>query len=100
MTTQTLTPVQFVADGAGIDITAAMTTQGAFTATTLLFANTGREILFLVNASSTPTLTVDVGALVDGQPALEVRQVEGRRPVPAVGRTDRRDTGQVKQRLG
>jgi hypothetical protein len=64
MTTQTLTPTQFVADGAGLNITAQLATP---TATTLLFANTGREILFVAAGASSETVTVDVGALVDGQ---------------------------------
>jgi hypothetical protein len=64
MTTQTLTPTQFVADGAGVDLTATLATP---TQTTLLFANTGREILFVAAGASSETVTVDVGALVDGQ---------------------------------
>jgi phosphatidylserine decarboxylase len=64
VTTQTLTPVQFVADGAGLDITANL---AAPTQTTLLFTNTGREMLFVAAAASSETVTVDVGALVDGQ---------------------------------
>lgn len=64
MATQTLTPTQFVADGAGLDITAQL---AAPTGTTLLFANTGREILFVAAGSTSETVTVDVGALVDGQ---------------------------------
>ena len=64
MTTQVLTPTQVVADGAGLDVTAAL---AAPTATTLLFANTGREILFVAAGSTSETVTVDVGALVDGQ---------------------------------
>jgi hypothetical protein len=64
MTTQTLTPTQFAVDGTGLDITALL---GAPSATTLLFANTGREILFVAAAASAETVTVDVGALVDGQ---------------------------------
>lgn len=64
MASQTLTPTQFVADGAGQDITALL---AAPTQTTLQFANTGREILFVAAASTSETVTVDVGALVDGQ---------------------------------
>lgn len=64
MTTQVLTPTQFVADGAGLDVTAAL---AAPTGVTLQFANTGREILFVAAAASSETVTVDVGALVDGQ---------------------------------
>jgi hypothetical protein len=64
MTTQTLTPTQFVADGAGQDITALLATP---TGVTLLFANTGREILFVAAGAVSETVTVDVGALVDGQ---------------------------------
>jgi hypothetical protein len=33
----------------------------------LLFANTGRERLIVVPAAGSETVTVDVGALVDGQ---------------------------------
>ena len=64
MTTQVLTPTQLVADGAGLDITALL---AAPTATTLLFANTGREFLLVAAGSTSETVTVDVGALVDGQ---------------------------------
>ncbi len=64
MTTQTLTPTQFTADGAGLDITALL---AAPTATTLQFSNTGREILFVAAASTSETVTVDIGALVLGQ---------------------------------
>jgi len=64
MPTQVLTPTQFVADGAGLDVTAAL---AAPTQTTLLFANTGREILFVAAGAGSETVTVDVGALVDGQ---------------------------------
>lgn len=64
MTTQTLTPVQAVVDGAGLNITAQLITP---TATTLLFTNTGREKLIVVAGASAETVTVDVGALVDGQ---------------------------------
>jgi hypothetical protein len=64
LTTQTLTPTQFVADGAGLDITALL---AGPTGTTLLFANTGREILFVAAGAVSETVTVDVGALVDGQ---------------------------------
>jgi hypothetical protein len=62
--TQVLTPTQFVADGPGLDLTAALATP---TGVTLLFANTGREILFVAAASTSETVTVDIGALVDGQ---------------------------------
>jgi hypothetical protein len=64
MTTQTLTPVQLVADGAGLNVTALL---AGPTATTLLFSNTGREILVVSAGASSETVTVDVGALVDGQ---------------------------------
>jgi hypothetical protein len=64
MSNQILTPTQFVVDGAGLNITGILATP---TATTLQFANTGREILFVLPAASSETVTVDVGALVDGQ---------------------------------
>lgn len=64
MAYQLLTPTQLVADGAGLNVTALLT---APTATTLLFANTGREILVVSAGASAETVTVDVGALVDGQ---------------------------------
>ena len=63
MTTQVLTPTQQVPDGAGLDLTALLTLP---TGTTLQFANTGKEVLY-VASSGTATVTVDVGALVDGQ---------------------------------
>jgi len=61
--TQTLTAVQDVPDGAGLNITALL---AAPTGTTLLFTNTGKERLIIV-ASAAEAVTVDVGALVDGQ---------------------------------
>lgn len=64
MTTQVLTPTQFVADGPGLDITALLATP---TGTTLQFANTGREILIIAAATTSLTVTVDIGALVLGQ---------------------------------
>jgi hypothetical protein len=64
MTVQTLTPTPFVVDGAGLDITALL---AAPTQTTLQFTNTGREILFVMPATTGLTVTVDVGALVLGQ---------------------------------
>lgn len=64
MTTQVLTPTQDVPDGAGLNITALLATP---TATTLLFSNTGRERLIVVPGAGSETVTVDVGALVDGQ---------------------------------
>jgi hypothetical protein len=64
LATQTLTPTQLVADGAGLDVSALL---AAPTQTTLLFANTGREFLVVSAATTSLTVTVDVGALVDGQ---------------------------------
>lgn len=64
MTTQVLSPTQFVPDGAGLDITALLATP---TATTLLFPNTGREVLFVAAAAGSETVTVDVGTTVLGQ---------------------------------
>ena len=63
-TTQTPRLVQFVADGAGFNLTSAL---AAPTQTTLIFANTGREMLFVAAGAVSETVTVDVGALVDGQ---------------------------------
>jgi hypothetical protein len=64
MSYQLLTPTQDVPDGAGLNITALLATP---TATTLLFANTGRERLYVAAGAGSETVTVDVGALVDGQ---------------------------------
>lgn len=64
MANQVLTPTQDVADGAGLNITALLATP---TATTLQFANTGRERLIVVPGASAETVTVDIGALVEGQ---------------------------------
>ena len=64
MPTQTLTPTQFVKDGAGLNITPLLTTP---TQTTLQFANSGKEILFVVPAAAAETVTVDVGIMVLGQ---------------------------------
>lgn len=64
MTTQVLTPTQFVPDGPGLDITALLTTP---TGTTLQFANTGREVLLVAAAAVSETVTVDIGSTVLGQ---------------------------------
>lgn len=64
MTVQTLTPTPLVADGAGLDITALL---AAPTQTTLQFANTGRELLVVSAATTSLTVTVDVGVTVLGQ---------------------------------
>jgi hypothetical protein len=62
--TQTLTPVQDVPDGSGLNITTLLATP---TGLTLLFANTGRERLYVAAGAISETVTVDIGALVDGQ---------------------------------
>lgn len=64
MASQTLTATPAVPDGAGLDITALL---AAPTGTTLIFANTGREQLYVSAGAVSETVTVDVGALVDGQ---------------------------------
>jgi hypothetical protein len=66
VTSQTLTPTLDVADFAGIDVTA---TAAAPTQATLLFANTGRERLYVIPGTSntSETVQVNIEALVDGQ---------------------------------
>lgn len=64
MTTQVLTPTQFVKDGPGLNITSELATP---TGTTLQFANSGKEILFVAPAASSETVTVDIGVTVLGQ---------------------------------
>lgn len=64
MTTQTLTPVQLVKDGAGLNITAQL---AAPTATTLLFSNSGKEFLVVAPSASSETVTVDIGVTILGQ---------------------------------
>lgn len=64
MTTQTLTPVQLVPDGPGLDLTAALNTP---TQATLQFSNTGREVLAVAAASTAETVTVDIGTTILGQ---------------------------------
>jgi hypothetical protein len=61
---QILIPVQDVADGAGLNITALL---AAPTAVTLQFSNTGRERLIVVPGASAETVTVDIGTLIEGQ---------------------------------
>ena len=61
---QTLTPTAMVADGAGLDLTTLLTLP---TSTTLLFNNSGREILAVCSATTSQTVTVDFGTLVLGQ---------------------------------
>jgi hypothetical protein len=64
VTIQTLSPTQDVPDGGGLNITALLATP---TATTLQFANTGRERLYVVPGASAETVTVDIGTQVLGQ---------------------------------
>lgn len=64
MTTQVLTPTSQVPDAAGLDLTALL---AAPTGTTLQFANTGREVLYVAAGATSETVTVNIGALVDGQ---------------------------------
>lgn len=64
MTTQVLTPVQLVPDGAGLDLTAQL---AGPTGVTLQFANTGREILVVAAGAVSETATVDIGTTVLGQ---------------------------------
>lgn len=64
MTTQVLTPTQLVPDGPGLDLTGALATP---TGTTLQFANTGKEFLAVAAASTSETVTVDIGVTVLGQ---------------------------------
>lgn len=64
MAVQTLTPVQFVKNGAGLNITPLL---AAPSQTTLQFANTGREILFVSAAAASETVQVDIGVTVLGQ---------------------------------
>ena len=64
MTFQTLTPTQFVADGAGLDITANL---AAPTNVNLQFQNTGHEQLFVAPTATSETVTVDIGVTVLGQ---------------------------------
>lgn len=72
MTVQTLTPTPQVADGGGLDLTALL---AAPTGTTLQFANTGRETLYVAAGASSETVTVDIGALVLGQPVSNFSSV-------------------------
>jgi hypothetical protein len=64
VTVQTLSPVQDVPDGAGLNITAALSTP---TSVTLQFANSGRERLIVVAGAASETVTVDIGTKVLGQ---------------------------------
>jgi len=61
---QTLTPTQDVRDGPGLDVTALLATP---TSTTLLFANSGRERLYVLPGAGAETVTVDIGVTVLGQ---------------------------------
>ena len=62
---QLLTPTPQVPDGPGLNITALL---AAPTATALQFNNTGRETLYVAAGASAETVTVDIGALVEGEP--------------------------------
>lgn len=62
MTTLTATPL--VPDGGGLDVTALLAAPGS---TTLTFNNTGQQILAVSAGASSETVTVDIGALVEGE---------------------------------
>ena len=64
---QILTPIPLVADGGGLDITAALLVgTSGLNDTTLRFTNSGREFLIVV-ATTTCTVTLDVESTVLGQ---------------------------------
>src|ERR1035441_9265953 len=63
---QPLTPTPLVADGGGLDITAALLTGSTLTNATLQFTNSGREFL-IVTATIACTVTLDVESTVLGQ---------------------------------
>lgn len=65
MTAQVLTATPLVPDGVGLDITALLATPAQ---ATLQFTNTGREVLYVLPGAAAETVTVDIGALVLGQP--------------------------------
>jgi hypothetical protein len=64
MSTETLTPAQFVKNGSGLNITPLLQ---APTGVTLEFSNTGHEVLFVVTSASAVTVQLDIGATVLGQ---------------------------------
>jgi len=53
-----------VADGGGLDVTALL---AAPTGTVLQFNNTGQQVLAVSAGASAETVTVDIGALVEGE---------------------------------
>ena len=65
MTAQTLTPTAQGTDATAVNLTSAFT---AATQTTIQFPNSGNEVLYVNNGDSgAHTVTVDIGATVDGQ---------------------------------
>lgn len=62
--TQTLTATPLAPDGGGLDVTALLS---APTSTTLTFSNTGQQLLAVAAGAGAETVTVDIGALVEGQ---------------------------------
>jgi hypothetical protein len=64
VTFQTLTPTQLVPNAAGLDLTGALATP---TNLNLQFANTGREFLAVAAASTSETVTLDIGVTILGQ---------------------------------
>lgn len=64
MTNQVLTPTALVPDGGGLDLTALL---AAPTQTTLQWSSTGREFLLCSAATTSLTVTVNVGSTVLGQ---------------------------------
>jgi hypothetical protein len=68
MTVQTLTPVQFVKDFAGLNITPLLT---APTSLTLEFGNSGREILFVSASAASQGVQVNIGVTVLGQSVVQ-----------------------------
>ena len=69
---QTLTPIPEVPDGTGLDLTAALV---APTSTTLQFANTLRERLYVIASVGGMTVQVNVGTPILSQPGASVPPV-------------------------
>ena len=66
MSFQPLTPTRFVADGGGLDITAALLSGSTLTDPSLRFTNDGNVFLIVV-ATTACTVTLDVESTVLGQ---------------------------------
>jgi hypothetical protein len=74
VTLLTLTPTQQPRTGSGVPVNlSALLTAGALGSDTgVTFANSGHEVLYVELTSTTTTISVEVGTLIEGEPVSSI----------------------------